>query len=196
MNEVEVKVLGIDIEQIREKLEKIGATLIKKEFQKNYMFDFADQRFFNSGGYVRIRNLIDLLMNQEKNIVTHKELISKDKFKISKEIEFTSNNLDSTKFFLEALGLKLLRIDEKYRESYKLPEGLIEIDTWAGVPSYLEAESETESGVINLLTRLGYSLEQSTSMSLAEILKYYHLDNSNRIFSDEEKEIILNQAKK
>jgi adenylate cyclase class 2 len=187
MNEIEVKVLNIDINIIKNKLTELNAKLVKKEFQVNYMFDFENNHFFDKGGYVRIRKSHDFLKNTEKIVLTSKELISKDKFKISKEIEFNSDNFESSKDFLENLGLKLRRIDEKYRESYKLDEGLIEIDTWAGVPTYLEAEAETEENVVTLLSKLGYELNQSTSMTLAEIMKHYNIKNDNRTFSQEDK---------
>jgi len=193
MNEIEVKVLGIDKAKIREKLAEYGVQPIKKEFQKNYIFDYADHRFLNKGGYVRIRQLQDFIHNKEKRIVTFKELISKDKFKISKEIEFNTDNFDQTKSFLEALGLSLHRLDEKFRESYRFPEGLVEIDTWAGVPTYLEVEAETEEKVVTLLSKMGYTLEQSTSMTLAEIMQYYNLKDENRIFSEDEKKTFTGQ---
>ncbi|MBC7474090.1 MAG: class IV adenylate cyclase [Candidatus Sericytochromatia bacterium] len=185
MHEIEVKVLNINLDQIKEKLHSLKAEFYKKEFQTNYMFDYADNRFFDKGGYVRIRKIKNLLNNDVKILVTFKELISKDQFKVSKEIEFYSDNMESTKDFLQALGLKLIRVDEKIRESYKLDEGLIEIDTWAGVPTYLEAESDTKENVETLLHKIGYNIEQSTSMSLAEILKHYDLSNNNLVFSDD-----------
>lgn len=191
MNEIEVKVLDIDKESLVKKLNDINSTLVKKEFQNNYMFDYPDNRFFSKGGYVRIRKSISILDKKEKIVLTFKELISKDKFKVSKEIEFKADDFDSAKNFLEALGLKLFRIDEKFRESYKLDEGLIEIDTWAGVPTYFEAEAENEKKVEILLNKLGYNLSQSTSMTLAEIMKHYNIEDTNRTFSDEEKKIFF-----
>lgn len=191
MNEIEVKVLDIDKESLVKKLNDINSTLVKKEFQNNYMFDYPDNRFFSKGGYVRIRKSISILDKKEKIVLTFKELISKYKFKVSKEIEFKADDFDSAKNFLEALGLKLFRIDEKFRESYKLDEGLIEIDTWAGVPTYFEAEAENEKKVEILLNKLGYNLSQSTSMTLAEIMKHYNIEDTNRTFSDEEKKIFF-----
>lgn len=191
MNEIEVKVLDIDKESLVKKLNDINATLVKKEFQNNYMFDYPDNRFFSKGGYVRIRKSISILDKKEKIVLTFKELISKDKFKVSKEIEFKADDFDSAKNFLEALGLKLFRVDEKFRQSYKLDEGLIEIDTWAGVPTYFEAEAENEEKVEILLNKLGYNLSQSTSMTLAEIMKHYNIEDTDRTFSNEEKELLF-----
>lgn len=188
MNEIEVKVLNIDSESIKRKLNKLNAKLVKREFQINYIFDFENNLFFEKGGYVRIRKAHDFLKDAEKVTLTSKELVSKDKFKISKEIEFNSDSFDSSKDFLLSLGLKLKRTDEKYRESYELENGLIEIDTWAGVPTYLEVEAETEENVINILSKLDYKLEESTSMTLAEIMKHYNIKDDNRNFSIKEKE--------
>lgn len=187
MKEIEVKVLNINKKNILEKLKSINANLIKKEFQRNIIFDYADNRLFNSGGYVRIREANSFIDNKKSIIVTFKELISKDKFKISEEIEFETNNVNETTKFLEKLGLKIFRIDEKFRESYKIDFGLVEIDTWAGVPTYLEVEAINEENVEKILNLLGYKLSESTSMSLKEIIKFYNLEDCNRIFTQEEK---------
>lgn len=187
MNEIEVKVLNINSELIKEKLNKLNAKLVKKEFQINYMFDFENNLFFDKGGYVRIRNSHDFIHNKQKIVLTSKELISREKFKISKEIEFNSDDFESSKDFLLSLGLKLRRVDEKYRESYQLEQGLVEIDTWAGVPTYLEVEAETEEKVIEILSLLDFKLEDSTSMTLAEIMKHYNIKDDNRTFSAQDK---------
>lgn len=187
MNEIEVKVLNIDKSEIIKKLEILGAKQIKKEFQSNYMFDFENGFFDDKGGYVRIRRAIDCLTKKEKIILTSKELVSKDKFKISKEIEFKADDFDSAKSFLESLGLKQFRLDEKFRESFQFDEGLVEIDTWAGVPTYLEVEADTEENVEHILNKIGYSLEQSTSMVLKDIMQKYNIPNQDMIFTQAEK---------
>ncbi|MFN8674686.1 MAG: class IV adenylate cyclase [Candidatus Sericytochromatia bacterium] len=187
MNEIEVKVLEINKNEVIKKLIELKAVLVKKEFQANYMFDYKNQTFENKGGYVRIRKAYDFINNKEKITLTSKELISKDKFKISKEIEFQAYEFENTKLFLESLGLVQFRLDEKYRESYKLDEGLVEIDTWAGVKTYLEVEAETELEIEIILNKLGYDLKDSTSMTLKEIMKKYHIPEKDMIFTEKEK---------
>lgn len=184
MEEIEVKVLNIDKKDILEKIALVNGKLIKKEFQENHMFQ-------EKGGYVRIRRSTSFLDQKEKIIITSKELISKNKFKISKEIEFQSYEFENAKLFLESLGLKKYRLDEKYRESYELEEGLIEIDTWAGIPTYLEVEADSEKKVEVILEKIGYSLEDSTSMTLKEIMGKFNIPNTDRIFTKEEKSLFL-----
>lgn len=188
MKEIEVKVLNIDKKNLLDKLKSINAILVKKEFQKNIMFDYEDNRLFNSGGYIRIRELYDLINKKTSFIVTFKELISRDKFKISEETEFETLDIENTIKFLNKLGLKIFRTDEKFRESYKLDLGLVEIDTWAGVPTYFEVEAKNEESVEKILNLLDYKLSESTSMSLKDIMEFYNLGNENRLFSKEEKE--------
>jgi len=195
MSEIEVKLLDINLSEIRKKLKDTNAILVKKEFQTNYMFDYSDKKLFNKGGYIRIRhceNFIQKEENPKKALVTLKELVSKDKFKISKETEFNVDNFEETKSFFKALGLNLFRTDEKFRESYKLDNGLIEIDTWAGLPTYLEVEAKTEDDVNTLLKQIGFTLEDTTTMTLKELLVHYNLSDENRIFSNENKEKIQN----
>ncbi|MEK7431800.1 MAG: class IV adenylate cyclase [Cyanobacteriota bacterium] len=193
MKEIEVKVLNIDKEAVKEKIAAVNGILVKKEFQENYMFDFENQMFEKKGGYVRIRKATSFLDNKEKITITSKELISKDKFKISKEIEFKSYEFENAKLFLESLGLIKFRLDEKFRESYQLEEGLIEIDTWAGIPTYLEVEADSEEKVQIILEKIGYSLEDSTSMILKEIMEKFNIPNTDRIFTEEEKSNFFNK---
>ena len=80
----------------------------------------------------------------------------------------------AAKGIFESLGLKLIQSIKKYRESYKYKNTLIEIDInekeFCPFP-YIEIESEHEAEIEEVVTLLGYSLEDTTSKSIYEILK-------------------------
>jgi adenylate cyclase class 2 len=78
------------------------------------------------------------------------------------------------KKIFEALGLELIDSIKKYRESYKYKNTLIEIDinekSFCPFP-YVEFETSSEEELKEILELLGYSLEDTTSKTIYEILK-------------------------
>lgn len=184
--EIEVKILNIDKEKIREKIKFIGGEFIKKEFQINYMFDFPDNRLYSQdGGYVRIRVSYNLYTHEKICLLTLKKIVSRKDYKIAQETEINISDFENMKKFLEGIGMVNIRIDEKLRETYKLKNINFEIDHWAGLPPYLEVEGDTENEVKKALELLGYNLEQTTTINLKEALQLYGMDwNKNLQFSD------------
>ncbi|PKL78823.1 MAG: adenylate cyclase, partial [Candidatus Melainabacteria bacterium HGW-Melainabacteria-1] len=55
--EIELKVLNIDPELVREKLIAIDCEFHGREFQQNFMYDYPDRRLYDQqdGSYIRLR---------------------------------------------------------------------------------------------------------------------------------------------
>ena len=74
----------------------------------------------------------------------------------------------------KALGLQLIESISKSRESYKYKETLVEIDindkSFCPFP-YIELESNNEEELKELVELLGYSMNDTTSKTIYEILK-------------------------
>ena len=74
----------------------------------------------------------------------------------------------------KALGLQLIESISKFRESYKYKETLVEIDindkSFCPFP-YIELESNNEEELKELVELLGYSMNDTTSKTIYEILK-------------------------
>lgn len=189
MNEIEVKVLNIDRETVREKLQALGAVYEGREFQQNRMYDYPDRRLYlqEDGSYIRIRQIRSLdpdHSGQSSQILTLKKTLSRDKYKIAQETETAVADPEAMEQFLLQLGFVRVRIDEKIRESWVWNSIRFELDEWAGLPPYLEVEAPDEAAVSEGLAQLGYTLEQATSMNLNEVLALYKIEADSLCFAD------------
>jgi adenylate cyclase class 2 len=172
LNEIETKILDINVDDIRSKAKKLKAPMVKRENQINKIFDFPDKRLVISKGYARIRIVEDLLNNSTHYYMTTKKIVSQDKFKIMQENETEILNAISGENILISLGLVLLETVNKYRESYQYKNTLIEIDindkTFCPFP-YIEIESQNEMELEEVISLLGYTMDQTSSKSIYEI---------------------------
>lgn len=89
------------------------------------------------------------------------------------EHEVEISNGDEGKNIFISLGLELVQSIKKYRESYKYKNTLIEIDinekSFCPFP-YIEIESSNEDELLEVISLLGYTLKDTTSKSIYEIL--------------------------
>lgn len=172
--ELEVKILDIRIEDIRGKMKEVQAPLVKNEIQENLIYDFPDRRLLDQKGYARIRVVVDIETKKETVFMTTKRLLSNDVFKKMEEYETVIEDRNIGMGIFEALGLELMENIKKSRESYRYKNSLIEIDvnekTFVPFP-YLEVESPTEEELKEIVDLLGYTMEDTSSLSIYEILR-------------------------
>lgn len=173
MNEIEVKIIDINIDIIKQKLESIQAVKVKMENQINNIFDFPDERLLSQKGYARIRIVEDLLNNKTVNYMTTKKMISQEKYKVMEEKEVLISDGKTGEDIFISLGLVLKGSIKKYRESYKYKNTLIEIDindkSFCPFP-YIEIESPTGEELEEVVNLLGYTIQDTTSETIYEIL--------------------------
>lgn len=173
MRELETRIIDIDVDSIRNKLITLNAEKVKVENQVNNIYDFPDRRLLNNKGYARIRIVEDKLNNSIHNYMTVKKLISQEKFKIMDEHETEISDCYMGEQIFESLGLTLIGSIKKYRESYKYKNTLIEIDindkSFCPFP-YIEIETSNEDELKEVVELLGYSLSDTTSKTIFEIL--------------------------
>jgi len=124
-------------------------------------------------GYARIRVVHDNLKNIATNYMTVKKLLSQEKYKVMDENETLIEDANEGKLIFTALGLELIQSIKKYRESYKYKNSLIEIDindvSFCPFP-YIEIESQNENEIREIVELLGYTMNDTTSKTIFEIL--------------------------
>lgn len=173
MQELETRIVDINVENIRNLLLSNGAQKVKVEDQINDIYDFEDGRLLAKKGYARIRTVNDLLNNKVVYFMTTKKMLSQDRFKVMEENEVIIDNKKMGEGIFKSLGLVLKESNKKYRESYKLNDCLIEIDindkSFCPFP-YLEIETSSEEKLENIVKLLGYTLEDTTSQTIYDIL--------------------------
>lgn len=167
MKEIEVKILDISVEKVRAQLQNLGAKKIFQGEVKTVLLDFPDQRLKNEGCIIRLRKL------GEKVEFCWKGKKEKKQFKIREEIETHVESFETTLQILYSLGLQKVYEGEKQRESYHLGIAKVEIDTWKGIPPFLEVEAPTEAEVQACVEKLGFTMKQTTTMSAAEVEEWY-----------------------
>lgn len=173
MNELETRILDIDIEDIRNKLKALNAEKVKTENQINRLYDFISHRLLSEKGYARIRTIEDMLQNKTYHYMTTKRMISQEKYKLMEEHEICIDNFEEGENIFKALGLVKIQSIRKYRESYKYKNTLIEIDinekSFCPFP-YIEIETPYEDELKEVVELLGYKMEDTTSKNIFEIL--------------------------
>ena len=173
MQELETKIIDIDVENIRNILLSNNAEKVKMEDQVNDIYDFEDGRLLSKKGYARIRTVDDRLNNKIVYFMTTKKMLSQERFKVMEENETIIENKKMGEGIFKSLGLILKESNKKYRESYKLHDCLIEIDindkSFCPFP-YLEIETTSEEKLEKVVNILGYTLEDTTSKTIYDIL--------------------------
>ncbi|MDR5587387.1 MULTISPECIES: CYTH domain-containing protein [Clostridium] len=173
MQEIETRIMDIDIDNIRKILIDNGAENIKKEDQINDIYDFEDGKLLNNKGYARIRTVTDNINNKVVYYMTTKKMLSQERFKVMEENEVIVNDKKMAEGIFLSLGLKLKESNKKYRESYKIFNSLVEIDInekkFCPFP-YLEIETTSEENLDKVVKLLGYTLEDTTSQTIYDIL--------------------------
>lgn len=174
MKELETRLVDIDIDKIRGILNNIGAEKVKEEYQINNIYDFEDNRLLNEKGYARIRITDDRLNNKEVVYMTTKKMLSQGTFKEMEENETIVEDKDAASKIFTSLGLSLKQSIKKYRESYKIKDSLVEIDindkNFCPFP-YLEIETSSEERLKEILNILGYTIQDTTSKTIYELLE-------------------------
>lgn len=177
MNEIEVKVFNVDIDSIKAKVLSLGGFLVKKENQENYFYDFPPH-MMDEKGYIRIRKIKSLLDNSQKTMLCIKKIISMEAVRKTVENEFEISDFNAADGFLKTMGIKFIAQENKYRESYKILDTLVEIDIWdkSVFPyPYIEIEGKSEKNILDTLSLLEIPFDKSTSKSLEEIRREFSL---------------------
>lgn len=175
--ELETRIIDIDLEALRKRLKELNAKKVKVEDQINDIYDFSDGRLLNAKGYARIRTVYDRLNEKEIIFMTTKKLLSQGKFKEMEENEVIVSDKTMAEGIFKSLGLKLHQSIKKYRESYKLENGLVEIDindkAFCPFP-YIEIETDSEENLETIVSLLGYSMKDTTSKTIYQLIKEFN----------------------
>ena len=133
-SEYEIRFLDIDEDLIIKKLQEANATFIGNWLQKRYVYDFNPVL---ENKWIRLRT------NGIESTLTIKEI--KD-YQIdgTKELEIIVDDFDKTNQILEELGYHPRSIQENKRIRYILDDVEIDIDTWPGIPTYVEVEGKSK----------------------------------------------------
>ena len=161
----------INVENLTDILElEKNATL--KILNKKELKDFLKKFHNNSKKWIRLRK------TNKKTTLTVKHILAEDGSNIQQllETEMVVPSMEVARDFLKALGFSYKSYQEKKRISYVLNNHEIDIDTWPGIPTYMEIEGESEEDINGILNLLGYSMKDTISCTVDEVYKKMGID--------------------
>ncbi len=123
LQEVEVKLYTPDLSEVRNALERAGATQTKpRVFERNLRYDSADGSLMEAGVVLRLRQ-------DEKVKLTYKADASIERGIVSRfEAEVETSDFETMHIILQRLGFTVALIYEKYRTTYELEGAEIVLD--------------------------------------------------------------------
>lgn len=168
--EIEATFVEVDKAQLRKKLKNIGAELIQPEtLMRRVVFSVGPTSF------ARVRD------EGKRIVLTYKNHFSNG-LTGTEEINVEVDNYENTIALLKACGLKVKSQEDSYRESWKVHDVEIDIDTWPWIPSYVEIEGPTTDDVESTATLLGFDMKNAIIGSVDEVYKLYY-DVTNEIIN-------------
>ena len=170
MNEIEVKILEIDVKKARNRLdsfaEKISDTVLLTTVTFSNPYNNAS---------VRAR----IIGND--TLFTVKVPIPDREFKVRREYETKVNDFMTLKKQLVALGFTPAMLQEKKRTTYVYRHSEIVIDEYPKMPPYIEIEG-VKSEIKEIVGKLGRKMEDTTKESVYSLFKRYGVDAAHLIF--------------
>lgn len=161
MQEIEVKILEINKEELIKKLENLWAEMI---------FDsYIDAEFFMSQNQKKLR----LRKTKYWNYMTMKEKIQKDWYKINQEHELEFGDYETFEKILILSWFQKFWISKKQRISYKLWNIVFDFDSIKDIPDFVEVESDNIADVEKWVEILGYNMSQTNTFWEKELKEFY-----------------------
>ena len=160
----------IKVNNLTELLEKENLLEI---LNSKELIDFLKKFHNNPKKWIRLRK------TNKKTTLTVKHILANNETNIQQmsETEMVVPSMEVANDFLEALGFAYKSYQEKRRISYILNNHEIDIDTWPGIPTYMEIEGENEDDIKYMLALLGYSMKDTISCTVDEIYKNIGIDS-------------------
>ena len=165
--EKEIKILNINVQDVKSKLEQLGATCKGTFFQKRYTYDTKP---VNPNKWMRLRT------NGKKTTLTIKEIVDKTKVDGTKEWEIEVSDFDETNKILFELGYEYRNYQENVRTIYAFENLEIVIDKWPQIPEYLEVEGDNVESVLNFVEKLNLENCEVTTVDVVSVYEKYGID--------------------
>jgi adenylate cyclase, class 2 len=162
--EFEVKFYPVDKKEIIAKLEALGAKLVQPEVMTTSVIFNRINNPQVKADYIRVRHEGDKTRLSAKVHATADGDISDQK-----EIDTIVADFDATVAVLRQTGLKQSSLMEKRRETWLLGTSEVVIDTWPGLPTYIEIEDHSEQAVRTTAEKLGFNWQDKIITSVIEI---------------------------
>lgn len=159
--EYEVRILDIDINEMIQKLESLGAKKVGEWEQKRYVYDTNP---VNENAWYRLRT------NGDVTTLTYKN-VEANTIDGTKELEIEVSDFNKANELLELMGYHNRGYQENKRIRYILNNIEIDIDSWPMIPTYMEIEGKNINEVNQMLALLDVDMDKVTALNCQDIYK-------------------------
>ena len=143
-----------------EKIPHSKIDFFEKYKDKEYTYDFNP---ILPNKWIRLRT------NGKKTTLTIKEIKNKAAIDGTMELETVVGDFDVMNDILKELGYSYRNYQENYRIIYLMDDVEISIDSWPLIPTYVEIVGKTNEDVVMALEKLGYTLDDATTLDVTSI---------------------------
>lgn len=155
-NEFEAKVVVQGIADARARLTRAGAQCVTPErMLRRAVFDFPDRSLDARGAWARVRDEGDRITMSYKSAPPDAAIA--DCF----ETEIIIDSFERGVEFLTDLGMVRKSYQETRRETWRTDDAQCDIDTWPGIPTFIEVEAADEATVRRHVEHLGFRWEDA-----------------------------------
>ena len=118
-----------------------------------------------------------IIITNTKTTIAVKHILAPNETNIQQmqETEIEVSSIKEANNLLEALGFSYKSYQEKERITYELNGYELDIDTWPGIPTYVEVEGKSQEDLENILNILGYNMTDTVSCTADEVYERYGL---------------------
>ncbi|OHA84027.1 MAG: hypothetical protein A2937_02435 [Candidatus Yonathbacteria bacterium RIFCSPLOWO2_01_FULL_47_33b] len=148
-NEIEVRFLEINKDELLEKLKVLGADDHGEVMLEEVIIYDPELTWLKEKRFIRLRK------SGENITCTYKEHRAQA-VDGAHEIEFNVTDLDKACDLFEKIGLPPFRRQQKKRHTLTLGDTTIDIDTWPNIPTYVELEGPSEETLRTVAKNLGF----------------------------------------
>jgi adenylate cyclase class 2 len=175
--EIEVKFLISDLPALLEKIQNLGALMLRpRMLEVNLRFDTLDRKLSERAQVLRLRQ-------DDQAILTFKSPGQIVDGVISRtELEVVVSDFQSTRAILEALGFQVFMTYEKYRQNYQLNDLVASVDEMP-YGNFIELEGHSPEHVRETAALLRLDWEQRINLSYTALLGLFN-QNTGYSFRD------------
>lgn len=167
-NEFEAKCVVESVADARQRIEKIGARCMQSErLLRRVVYDFPDGALDRRGGWVRVRDEGDRITMSYKQAPVGSTV--SDCF----ETELVIDSFECGLRFCEDLGMARKSSQETKRESWETDDAKFDIDTWPGIPTFIEVEAADEATVRRYVEALGFAWQDALFGGVGAVYKRF-----------------------
>jgi len=166
--EYEATFENINKNEIRKRLKKVGAKLVRPEsLSRRYTFSIP-RRKNGLSAWIRVRD-------NGKKITQTLKIVKTGKIENQKELEIEVGSFDDTIEFFEKIGCRKKSYQETKREKWLLDGAEVSIDEWPFLEPFVEIEGKNKSEVKKVSKKLGFGWNKALFCAIGHL--YYRKYN-------------------